>query len=92
MNSCGFFGVACIWWVRRRRIGAVVRAGTPVDMKIPIRPVRTRSSLEPGVFGVFRPVLLLPEGIFERLAVDQLEAVIAHIRCDRNGRESGLRQ
>ena len=37
--------------------------------------------IEPGVFGVFRPVLLLPEGIFDRLTAAQLEAVIAHELC-----------
>jgi beta-lactamase regulating signal transducer with metallopeptidase domain len=44
--------------------------------------------LEPGVFGVFRPVLLLPEGIFERLTPAQLQAIVAHelchIRCRDN--------
>ena len=34
--------------------------------------------IEPGVFGVFRPVLLLPEGIAQRLTPDQLRAVVAH--------------
>lgn len=33
------------------------------------------------MFGVFRPVLLLPEGIFERLAPGQLQAVVAHELC-----------
>ena len=34
--------------------------------------------LEPGVFGIFRPVLMLPEGIFDRLTPAQLESVIEH--------------
>jgi len=50
-------------------------------MEIPIRVICSRSSLEPGVFGVFRPVLLLPEDIFEQLAPAQLQAVIAHELC-----------
>jgi uncharacterized protein (TIGR03435 family) len=37
--------------------------------------------LEPGVFGIYRPVLLLPEGIFERLTPKQLQSVIAHELC-----------
>jgi bla regulator protein blaR1 len=34
--------------------------------------------MEPGIFGIFRPVLLLPEGILERLTAEQMRAVIAH--------------
>jgi uncharacterized protein (TIGR03435 family) len=34
--------------------------------------------LEPGVVGVMRPVLLLPEGIAECLTPAQLEAILAH--------------
>jgi uncharacterized protein (TIGR03435 family) len=50
-------------------------------MEIPMRAISSRTSLEPGVFGVFRPVLLLPESIVERLAPAQLQAVIAHELC-----------
>ncbi len=78
---CGFAGIAFSWWIRWRRILATVRAGAPVPI---ISPIPARSSptlLEPGVFGIFRPVLLLPQGIFERLAQAQLQAVIAHELC-----------
>jgi uncharacterized protein (TIGR03435 family) len=37
--------------------------------------------VEPGIFGVFRPVLLLPESIFERLTPAQLRAVLDHELC-----------
>jgi protein involved in polysaccharide export with SLBB domain len=40
-----------------------------------------RERVEPGVFGNFRPVLLLPEGITERLSSQQLHAVLAHELC-----------
>jgi uncharacterized protein (TIGR03435 family) len=38
-------------------------------------------SIEPGIFGIWRPVLLLPEGITEKLASDQLKAILAHELC-----------
>ena len=59
----GFLGISCSWWVRWRQIRAAVRAGTPVQLALPIRAVSSPTLLEPGVFGVFRPVMLLPEGI-----------------------------
>ena len=40
------------------------------------------------MFGVFRPVLLLPEGIFERLTPEQLQAVIAHELCHVRHRDN----
>ena len=76
--GCGFLGIACSWWVRWRRIQATVRAASPLRLRIPVRAVSSPIFLEPGVFGVFRPVLLLPESIFERLTPAQIEAVIAH--------------
>src|SRR5437879_12660320 len=41
----------------------------------------SRSSLEPGIFDITRPVLLWPEGISERLEDAHLEAILAHELC-----------
>ncbi|MGA3235016.1 MAG: M56 family metallopeptidase [Bryobacteraceae bacterium] len=46
------------------------------------------STLEPGVFGIFRPVLLLPAGIEERLSGAQLQAVLAHELCHIRRRDN----
>jgi bla regulator protein BlaR1 len=79
--ACGFLGIACAWGIRRGRIRATVRAASPVQLELPIRILSSPSLLEPGVFGVFRPVLLLPDGIFDRLTPAQLDAVVAHELC-----------
>jgi beta-lactamase regulating signal transducer with metallopeptidase domain len=79
--ACGFLGISCSWWIRWRRIRAAVRAGSPVHLEIPIRVVSSTLPLEPGVFGVFRPVVLLPEGILDRLTAAQLKGVISHELC-----------
>ncbi|HEV8612488.1 MAG TPA: M56 and DUF3738 domain-containing protein, partial [Gemmatimonadales bacterium] len=42
----------------------------------------------PGVFGVFRPVLLLPEGIADRLTPAQLKAILAHELCHVRRRDN----
>jgi hypothetical protein len=86
--ACGFLGIACAWGIRWRRIRAAVRAASPVQLELPIRAMFFPSLLEPGVFGVFRPVLLLPEGIFDRLTPAQLEAVIAHELCHVRRRDN----
>ena len=86
--ACGFAGISCSWWIRWRRIRAVVRAGSRAPLEIPIRAICSSTSLEPGVSGVFRQVLLLPEGIFERLSPGQLQAVIAHELCHVRHRDN----
>jgi uncharacterized protein (TIGR03435 family) len=84
----GFAGIVCSWWIRWRRIKAAVRAGSRVQLDLPIAAVCSRSFLEPGVFGVVRPVLLLPEGIFENLTPEQWKSIIAHELCHVRHRDN----
>jgi bla regulator protein blaR1 len=78
---CGFAANGLAWWRRWRQVHAAWRAASPLPLNLPI-PVRCSSSrLEPGVFGVFRPFLLLPDGLTEHLTPRQLEAIIAHELC-----------
>jgi uncharacterized protein (TIGR03435 family) len=44
--------------------------------------------VEPGIFGIFRPVLLLPERIGERLDRAQLDAILAHELCHVRRRDN----
>src|SRR5215469_5088254 len=39
---------------------------------------RSRHAIEPGVFGILRPVLMWPEGISEHLDDAQLEGILGH--------------
>lgn len=48
----------------------------------------TPSRLEPGVLGIFRPVLILPEGIAEHLTTAQFELVLAHELCHARRRDN----
>jgi uncharacterized protein (TIGR03435 family) len=62
------------WWQVRK----IIRTAVPVQLKIPVAALSTGSSVEPGVVGVLHPVLLLPEGIADRLTEKQFEAILAH--------------
>ena len=86
--ACGFAGIAGSWLIRWRRIAAAVRAGSPVDLGIPIRAISSPAFIEPGIFGPFRPILLLPEGITERLTPEQWKAVVAHELCHVRRRDN----
>jgi bla regulator protein BlaR1 len=77
----GFWMVLFRWWREWRRIRTALRTASPFRLDAPIRAMSSPALLEPGVFGVLRPVLLLPEGIAERLMPEQLKAIIAHELC-----------
>lgn len=62
-------------WLQMRRIR---KNATPLSLGLPIPVLLSPSRIEPGVFGIFRPVLLLPDGIESRLTPAQLDAIVAH--------------
>ena len=77
-------GVVVVLAMRLRRwqkVRAALLASTPATLAGVGGDVRVRASsglLEPGVVGVWRPVLLVPDGLEALLTDDQLRAVIAH--------------
>jgi bla regulator protein BlaR1 len=85
---CGMVAVTFRWARRWRSIRATLRAAAPVDLGIGIPVLMSRASIEPGVFGIWRPVLLLPQGITARLSWPQLQAVIAHEICHVRRRDN----
>lgn len=85
---CGFAAILSRWWVRWRRIRLAVRTASPLLIQAPIKVMSSPTRLEPGVFGVFRPVLLLPEGIADHLSPAQLKAILAHELCHVRRRDN----
>jgi uncharacterized protein (TIGR03435 family) len=75
---CGFSMVAFSWvrgWLQAR---AAVRASSPMRLLTEVPVLCSSRMLEPGIFGIVHPVLLLPAGIGDRLTTAQLGAVVAH--------------
>jgi bla regulator protein BlaR1 len=85
---CGFATVLLSWLRQWRRIRAAVRSATPYGVRLPIETMSSPALLEPGVFGILRPVLLLPEGIADRLMPDQFDAIVAHELCHVRSRDN----
>ena len=50
--------------------------------------VASDTPIEPGIFGIHRPVLLWPRGISERLTDEQVEAILAHELCHLRRRDN----
>lgn len=101
---CGCAGVVFIWWLRWRRITAAVRAALPMQTGRELEVLRSverrggiadeteiivsRCGLEPGIIGIFRPVMLLPAGLLERLTDRQLGAIMTHELCHIRRRDN----
>jgi len=102
--AAGFAGVLAVWLMRWRTIAHTLRTGTVVSegpevralrqferqmgVRRPIRLLKCSSSLEPGIFGIVRPVLLWPEGISAHFTGSHLQAVIAHEVCHVRRRDN----
>jgi RND family efflux transporter MFP subunit len=60
------------------RIRAAVRAATPIDIGASVEVRSSPDLLEPGVVGFLHSILLLPQGILQRLTPPQFAAIVAH--------------
>jgi bla regulator protein blaR1 len=92
--ACGFVAVLVIWFARWRRISVGIRNSAPLREGREVEALRrleqaggiqrrieiflSRASLEPGILGIVRPVLVWPQGISDRLEDSHLEAILAH--------------
>ena len=86
----GLFALAAFWFLRWRRLLAIVRSAMPLAIDAPI-PVRsTQILLEPGLVGIWRPVILLPEGIAHRLSRTEIDAILTHELCHLRRRDNLL--
>jgi bla regulator protein BlaR1 len=90
----GFVALLAAWYLRWQKMAAAMRQAVPLHhgrevealcriehiLGIPRRiKIRLSSvSMEPGVFGIARPVLVWPEGISEHLEDAHVEAIVAH--------------
>jgi bla regulator protein BlaR1 len=85
---CGFAAQGLAWWRRWRHVRSALRLASPLQLGLPIPAMSISSRLEPGVFGIFRPVLILPEGIAEQLTTTQFESVLEHELCHARRRDN----
>jgi uncharacterized protein (TIGR03435 family) len=85
---CGVLGLAFCWWRKWRRVREACGTATLGGVHCGIPMKFSLSLLEPGVFGIFRPVLMLPAGIADRLTPEQMDAILAHEMCHVRRRDN----
>lgn len=85
------FGAAALllrWILQWRAIHSAVASAPRMAMGLPT-PVRiTAGALTPGVFGVFRPVVIVPRTVLRELGPGQLQALLAHEVCHIRRRDN----
>jgi bla regulator protein BlaR1 len=91
---CGFLGVLSAWCAQWWKLSAAARRARPLSDGRELEALRrvertlgasrrlemrsSAASLEPGIFGIVRPILLWPDGMSARLGDAHLEAILAH--------------
>ena len=61
-----------------REFDALIQAERRAGIQSPITLLLSFPGMEPGIFGIFRPVLLWPAGLSHRLDQAQIEAIMEH--------------
>jgi bla regulator protein blaR1 len=61
-----------------REFAALEAARTSAGHRLPLPLLLSSAGMEPGIFGLIRPVLLWPAGLSDRLDDAQIEAIMAH--------------
>jgi len=79
----------CLRWFLQWRSIRSLLAGAPevsMDLAVPVRI--TSGDLTTGVFGILRPVVILPRQVMQALEPQQLRAVLAHEACHVRRRDN----
>lgn len=74
----GFAAIAIWWLIRWRRVHALCKSATLLKGDFPVPVLSAPGVIEPGVVGILRPGLLLPDGVRDRLSPEQFAAILAH--------------
>jgi uncharacterized protein (TIGR03435 family) len=80
-------------WIRewrrvQRYVDGTTRIGTFDGLPVLSSERMRDERCEPGLFGFVRPVVLVPDGIAERLTPEQFRAVLAHESCHARRRDN----
>ena len=91
---CGFVAVCALWWRRWKRVSELMRVAQPliegrevdalrqleraVGVRKQIPLLLSHESMEPGILGIVRPVLIWPRGISDHLPDPHLKSILAH--------------
>lgn len=80
--------VLTIWLFRWLRLRASVAGAVELPIAAPVPVKAIALPIEPGLVGIWKPVLLMPAGIAARLSPHEMQAVLAHELCHLRRRDN----
>ena len=80
--------VLAAWAVRWAKVRKVARSATPLAWSAPMPVLASPSLMEPGLIGLLRPVLVVPQTLPERLTRSEIDAIVAHEACHLRRRDN----
>ena len=87
--AVGSLSVVGVWLRRAHRLRNIVKQSTPnPHLTAPIPVLSSPTLIEPGVIGVLRPVLLIPDGLHNKLSGEQMQAIVDHEMCHVRRRDN----
>lgn len=78
------------WLLCSLQLRAHLAEAADLPLRAPVPVKSAQSSLEPGVLGIWGPVIVLPDGIVEYLSSLEMQAVMAHELCHLRRRDNLL--
>jgi bla regulator protein blaR1 len=100
----GTLAVLAVWLVRWYRISAIAKRATPLregaeaeivarlqagdSLRRKVEIVSTTEAIEPGIFGIARPVLLWPAAMRGQVSEAHIETIVAHELCHVRRRDN----
>lgn len=86
--ACGILVLLLRWAREWRSIRLILRSASRVALDIDVPVFLTSQAIEPGIVGIVRPVLLMPEQILAGLPVRQVKSILAHEMCHVRRRDN----
>ena len=86
--AIGFAFVLSNWYRRWSHLRAALSTATPLPISLNIEALTSPTFPEPGVYGILKPILLLPEGIANQLTPAQLKSILDHELCHIRRRDN----
>jgi beta-lactamase regulating signal transducer with metallopeptidase domain len=77
-----------VWLMRWTGLRRSLRGAADLPVAAPVPVKSSAALLEPGLVGIWRPVILLPEGVFERISPAEMAALLAHEQCHLTRRDN----
>ena len=74
----GFCAILVLALTRWLRLRALVHQARALPLAAPVEVRASQSLLEPGLVGIFKPVVLLPQGLLAGLSPAERDGILAH--------------